>query len=156
MTDIIAPLPFILTNGTTADATQVMADLNEIRNDINVQVPLAIATQSAGVIIPQKIETSNYTTILSDSGKHIFHPSADVTARTWTIDSNANVPYPIGTVLTFANQHGAGVITIVITSDTMRFVGNGDTASRLLAADGIATILKTTATEWMINGVGIT
>lgn len=32
---IISPLPFTLTNGTTADATQVMADLNQIRNDVN-------------------------------------------------------------------------------------------------------------------------
>jgi hypothetical protein len=39
---IIAPLPFTLANGTTADADQVMADLNQIRNDVNVQVPAAI------------------------------------------------------------------------------------------------------------------
>lgn len=32
---IISPLPFALTNGTTADATQVMADLNQIRTDVN-------------------------------------------------------------------------------------------------------------------------
>lgn len=32
---IIAPLPFTLQNGTTADADQVMADLNQIRNDVN-------------------------------------------------------------------------------------------------------------------------
>lgn len=32
---IIAPLPFTLTNGTTADATQVMADLNAIANAVN-------------------------------------------------------------------------------------------------------------------------
>lgn len=38
MSDIIAPLPFDLTNNTTADADQVMADLNQIRNDINSKV----------------------------------------------------------------------------------------------------------------------
>lgn len=32
---IINPLPFNLQNGTTADATQVMADFNEILNDVN-------------------------------------------------------------------------------------------------------------------------
>ena len=47
MTDIISPLPFTLTNGTTADASQVMADLDQIRNDVNVQVPAAIATAVA-------------------------------------------------------------------------------------------------------------
>ncbi len=43
MTNIISPLPFTLTNGTTADASQVQADLDAIRNDVNVQVPLAIS-----------------------------------------------------------------------------------------------------------------
>lgn len=46
MTDIIAPLPFTLANGTTADASQVMADLNQIRSDVNFQVPIAIASGS--------------------------------------------------------------------------------------------------------------
>jgi protein-disulfide isomerase-like protein with CxxC motif len=32
---IIGTLPNTLTNGTTADATQVMADLNQIVNDVN-------------------------------------------------------------------------------------------------------------------------
>lgn len=32
---IIGPLPFTLTNGTTADASQVQADLDQIRNDVN-------------------------------------------------------------------------------------------------------------------------
>lgn len=32
---IIAQLPYTLTNGQTADASQVMADLNQIRNDVN-------------------------------------------------------------------------------------------------------------------------
>lgn len=32
---IISPLPFTLQNGTTADASEVMADLNQIRDDVN-------------------------------------------------------------------------------------------------------------------------
>lgn len=35
MTDIVPALPFTLTNGTTADATQVMANLNDIRDGVN-------------------------------------------------------------------------------------------------------------------------
>ena len=35
MTDIISPLPFNLTNGQVADASQVMADLQQIRGDVN-------------------------------------------------------------------------------------------------------------------------
>ena len=106
--------------------------------------------------ILQNSKSAAYTTVLSDDGKHIFHPSADTTARTWTIDSNANVPYNIGAAITFVNQNGAGVITIAIASDTLRLAGAGTTGSRTLAANGIATALKVAATEWIISGTGLT
>jgi hypothetical protein len=105
--------------------------------------------------IVQNSKSTAYTTVLSDAGKHIFHPSADTTARTWTIDSNANVAYPVGTAITFVNQHSAGVITLSITTDTMRLAGTGSTGSRTLAADGIATALKVATTEWLISGTGL-
>lgn len=107
-------------------------------------------------IIPQNSKSAAYTTVLSDSGKHILHPSADTTARTFTIDSNANVAYLIGTAITFVNQHSAGVVTIAITSDTLRLAGAGTTGSRSLAADGVATAIKVTSTEWIISGTGLT
>jgi hypothetical protein len=105
--------------------------------------------------IPQVSKSAAYTTVLTDGQKHIFHPSADTTARIWTIDSNANVAYPIGTAITFINQHSAGVVTIAITTDTMRLAGSGTTGSRTLAADGVATAIKVTATEWIISGTGL-
>jgi hypothetical protein len=58
--------------------------------------------------------------------------------------------------LTFINQHAAGVVTIAITSDTMRLAGAGTTGSRTLAADGIATAIKIASTEWLISGTGLT
>jgi hypothetical protein len=106
--------------------------------------------------IPQNSKSAAYTTVLLDAGKHILHPSADTTARTFTIDSNANVAYAIGTAITFVNQASAGVMTISITTDTMRLAGAGTTGSRTLAANGIATALKVTSTEWIISGTGLT
>jgi len=107
-------------------------------------------------VVSQNSQSANYTTVLGDAGKSIFHPAADTTARTWTIDSNANVPATVGTLITFVNQHGAGVITIAITTDTLRLAGTGTTGSRTLAADGIATAYKATSTEWLISGTGLT
>lgn len=106
--------------------------------------------------IPQNSKSAAYTTVLGDAGWHIYHPSADTTARTWTIDSNANVAYPIGTAITFVNDTSAGVITIAITSDTLVLAGTGSTGSRALAANGIATAIKVTSTRWQINGTGLT
>ena len=70
--------------------------------------------------------------------------------------ANSSVAYPIGTALTFVNQASAGVMTIAITTDTMRLAGAGTTGSRTLAANGIATAIKVTSTEWLISGTGLT
>jgi hypothetical protein len=105
--------------------------------------------------IPQNSQSAAYTTVLADQGKHLLHPSADTTARTFTIAANASVAYPLGTAITFVNQNGAGVLTIAIASDTMRVAGAGTTGSRTLAANGIATAIKIGTTEWLISGTGL-
>jgi len=103
--------------------------------------------------IPQNSQSANYTLVVTDAGKHIFHPSADTTARTFTIPANSSVAFAIGTAISFINQNGAGVITIAITApDVMRLSPTGLTGNRSLAANGTATCVKITATEWIISG----
>ena len=106
--------------------------------------------------IPQNIQNSAYTLVLADAGKHILHPSADTTARTFTIPANSSVAYPIGTTITIINQNGAGVVTIAINTDTLYLAGAGTTGSRTLAANGMATLIKITSTGWMCAGPGLT
>ncbi len=107
--------------------------------------------------IPQNSKSADYTTVLGDAGFHILHPTADSTARTFTIDSNAHVAYSIGTCITFVNEVSAGVLTIAITTDAMYLAGATNiTGNRTLTAVGIATALKITSTEWVISGVGLT
>lgn len=107
-------------------------------------------------VLPQNSQSAAYTLVLADSGKHILHPSADTTARTFTIPANSSVAFPVGTAVTFINQNAAGVVTIAITTDTMRLAGAGTTGSRTLAANGVATCIKLTSTEWIISGTGLT
>jgi hypothetical protein len=104
--------------------------------------------------LQQNSQSAAYTTVMADRNKHILHPTADNNARTFTIDSNANVPYPIGTTITFINQ--INTVTIAITSDTLTLAGAGTTGSRTLAANGIATAIKVSSTGWIINGTGLT
>ena len=114
-------------------------------------------TASIGYLdIPQVSQSANYTCVLSDSGKHIYHPGADTTARTFTIPANASVAYPVGTAIMFVNDSSAGVVTIAIDSDTLVLAGAGTTGSRSLAASGIATAIKMTSTRWMISGTNLT
>lgn len=106
--------------------------------------------------VPLTSRSADYTFILTDANLGTLHPTADTTARTFTIPANAAVPFPVGTVLAFCNQNGAGVISIAITSDVMRLAGAGTTGTRTLAANGTAVAWKITSTEWIIFGTGLT
>jgi len=108
---------------------------------------------AAPITVEQNSKSAAYTTVMSDANKHILHPTADNNARTFTIDSNANVPYPIGTTITFVNQ--INTVTIAITSNTLTLAGAGTTGSRTLAANGMATALKIGSTSWIISGTGL-
>ena len=105
--------------------------------------------------VPQNSQSTAYTLVLADAGKHIFHPASDNNARTFTIPANASVPYPLGTALTFVNMAVANV-TIAINSDTLLFSPSGTTGSRTLATNGIATCMKISSTQWLISGSGLT
>jgi hypothetical protein len=104
--------------------------------------------------VPQNSQSGNYGLVQTDSGKHILHPSGGGAGDTYTIPSNAAVPYDIGTVLTFVNRDSNSV-SIAITTDTMILAGTGSTGTRALAQNGIATAMKVAATEWLISGTGL-
>ena len=143
-------------SGTTTLA--VFANAGTTKLTINYDgsiVPNALTSMAPGYInIPQNSQSAAYTTVAADAGKHILHPASDNNARTFTIDSNANVAYPIGTTITFINQ--INTVTIAITSDTLTLMGAGSTGSRTLAANGIATAVKVASTSWIINGTNLT
>lgn len=153
---------FIQTLLDDAAASNARATLGAAVLGANTDITsLASTTTINGTVtgyreIPQNSQSAAYTLVAGDAGKHLFHPSADTTARVWTIPANASLALPIGTAVTFVNQVSAGVITIAITTDTMRLAGPGTTGSRTLAANGVATALKVTATEWIISGTGLT
>ena len=65
------------------------------------------------------------------------------------------MPWPIGTAITIVNQNSAGTLTLSAI-DTLRLSPTGATGTRTLTANGIATALKITTTEWIISGPGLT
>jgi hypothetical protein len=132
--------------------------------DLGNAADTTLSRASAGVIavegvnltanVPITSKSVAYTVVLGDANTAILHPTADNNARTFTIDSNANVAYPVGTQLCFINQ--INTVTIAITTDTLTMLGSGSTGSRTLAANGMATATKITSTSWVISGVGLT
>lgn len=138
--------------GTTDAQTLTNKTVDISANTVTVDGTNAVGFRN----IPQNSQSAAYTCVLSDAGKHIYHPSADTTARTFTIPANASVAYPLGTAITFINDTSAGAVTIAITTDTLVFAGAGTTGSRTLAANGMATAIKIGTTRWMISGTGLT
>ena len=107
-------------------------------------------------IVPQNSQSTSYTLVITDAGKHILHPSSDATSRTFTIPSNSSIPWSLGTAVTFVNEQAAGDISIAIDTDTMRWSPTGSTGTRTLTANGVATVLKIGSNNWLISGTGLT
>jgi hypothetical protein len=140
----------------TANNLSDLANAATARDNLGVEIGADVQAYDAQLssLVRQNSQSAAYTTVLADGGKHILHPAADNNARTFTIDSNANVAYPIGTAITFVNE--INTVTIAITSDTLTLAGTGTTGSRTLAANGLATALKVGTTKWVISGTGLT
>lgn len=155
-------LQMAIPGATTVDTR--LADIQAVKSAL-LQLDSSVATLDANGKLDQaqvpvtknvlvNAISAAYSTVADDAGKVILHPTADTTARTFTIPANAALAYEIGTVLTFINQHGAGAVTIAC-GDSMYLAGAGTTGNRLLAANGAATAVKITATEWFISGTGL-
>jgi len=113
-------------------------------------------TNGVGYInIPQNSQSAAYTLVAADAGKHIYHPSTDANARTFTIPANSSVAYPIGTPVTFINMTSQAV-TIACNSDTLTWAQGGGTGSRTLAQYGVANVVKVASTQWLLTGTNVT
>ena len=100
------------------------------------------------------IISQNATATATSEG--VIELSTDAESITGTATNRALTPATIGTAITFVNDTSAGALTIAITSDTLVLAPDGTTGSRTLAANGMATCIKMTATRWMISGSGLT
>lgn len=100
---------------------------------------------------PINAQPNDYTFVLADAGKTIYH--AHATPHTYTIPANGSVAYGTGTLITILNANGSGDITLAITTDTLRKgSGTAGTGSRTIPADSIAFIEKATSTVWYVGG----
>jgi hypothetical protein len=113
------------------------------------------STDNVGFMaVPQNGQTSNYTLVLADAGKHIFHASGAGASDTYTIPANSSVAFPLGTVLTFINRD-SNTVSIAINTDTLILGASSSTGTRSLLANGIATAVKVETTVWIITGTGL-
>lgn len=107
--------------------------------------------------IPQNTQNANYTLTLADAGKHIYRSPSDTPIRSWTIPTNASVPFPIGTAITFINNSPSLSVSIWPSSVAVDLIWspNGATGNRTLGAYAVATAIKVDTDTWMISGTGV-
>jgi hypothetical protein len=146
----------ISTSGVPSLTQPDISDLSSIGTGVATQLASAADGSSASGIgfrgVPQNLQSTNYTLVMADAGKHIYGTTG---TNTWTIPANSGVAFPIGTAVTFINLSGTAA-TIAITTDTLYLGGTGTTGSRTLAQFGVATAVKIDSTHWIISGPGLT
>lgn len=96
---------------------------------------------------------TTYTFVLTDSNNTLVTAS-NASAQTYSIPTNANVAYPIGSQINII-QIGAGQVTInAVTSGTTTVLSNGATpaAPKLRVQYSSATLLKVATDTWYVVG----
>ena len=104
--------------------------------------------------LPQNQQTSAYTLVLADMGKHIYATAANFNI---TIPANATTAFPIGTAITivvedqFHTLVPASGVTLVLAG-----TGGATTGTRTLAIGAVVTVLKVGTNRWFVSGAGVT
>jgi len=107
---------------------------------------------SAGIPVVLNNQTATYTVVLGDAYKLVTMSVAS--ANDFQIPTNANVAYPIGTVINVI-QIGAGQTTIqAVTSATTTISSTGATATapKLRAQYSAASCIKVATDTWYVVG----
>lgn len=130
-----------------AAASGANTDITALDQDVTVTATGTIAANTLGYRgLPQNSQTTGYTLVLADAGKHI-----SITTGGITIPANGVTAFPIGTTIVVYNNSGSGQ-TVGISTDTLRLAGTASTGNRTLAQRGLCTLVKVAATEWVVTG----
>ena len=144
-----------ITDGiTAAAAASTYAPINDaaLTGDTTIQDADATSYAAGYLDVPQALKTANYGLLLADRGKSVV---MNGTSLTLTIPANASVAFPIGTAIAIINLNATS-LTVAITTDTMTLVDSATTGSRTMSQNSMATLVKVSATAWLIGGLGVT
>ena len=131
-----------------------------ILRDCSKNIPYLVADSgaatglaySAGIAVVLNAQTATYTVVLGDAYKLVTMSVAG--ANDFQIPTNANVAFPVGTVINVI-QIGAGQTTIkAVTSGTTTISSTGATATtpKLRAQYSAASCIKVATDTWYVVG----
>lgn len=104
--------------------------------------------------VPMSAITAAYTFALADAGKGVC--KSVTSAITVTVPANAAVAFPVGTILTLANNASSGNLFVSGSAGvTLRLAGTTATGTRSIAPWGYATALQVATNVWLVSGPGV-
>jgi hypothetical protein len=137
------------TTATTASTANALSGAATIPESVGVTAGGTIASTTVGfrgVPASSQGQGSTITLALTDASKRVANTSGG-----WTIPANGSVAFPVDTTIVLHNNSGA-TQTVGITSDTLTWAGSTSTGTRTVQANGLATLIKTGTTSWLISG----
>ena len=132
-------------NTANSNTAYLQGALNTANTNIN----------AASQTVPQNAQTTNYTLVNSDAGKHLYYTqSANVNLY---IPWSSNASFANGTTIMVVSRttSSANVTVTPNTGVTMYLAGNTTSASRNVTTYGMATLIQVAANTWFINGTGV-
>jgi hypothetical protein len=140
-------------DNASADLTAVTAGTGITVTDSTGPIPTVAFDYRAGSAVTLNAQTATYTAVLADADQKVV--TMDVaTANDFLIPTNANVAFPIGTVINVI-QIGAGKTTIeAVTPGTTTISSTGATATapELRAQFSAASCIKVATDTWYVVG----
>jgi hypothetical protein len=97
--------------------------------------------------IPQNSQTTSYTLLATDQGKHI-----SITTGGVTVPSGV---FAVGDAVSIFNNSGSDQTITQGGSVTLRKAGSADTGNRTLKQYGVATVLCVASNTFAITGTGL-
>ena len=120
----------------------------------NVAINNAASASASANTVPQKATSTNYSLILTDTGKHLYY---ETSANNFLyIPDNGRVGWAVGTRIMIVSKMATGNVIVTPNANvSMYLAGNSTPISRNVNAFGVATLLNTGANTWFISGFGI-
>ncbi len=146
---------FIGTHASTVNGVRITASATILQGNAKLRLADGSEPDVGFRGAPINYQPNDYTFALTDAGKTVVH-NTGAPANTYIIPTMAAVALPLGSTIVVRNRQDSGVVTIApAVGVTLRQAGNTNTGNRSVAANGLVTLLKEVADEWVVSGAGL-
>jgi hypothetical protein len=104
---------------------------------------------------PQNAQSTGYTLVNSDSGKHVYYTGAANTITIPVDGATTGGDFEIGTIINVINNGTANINLSIASGGSLYYAGTTSTGTRVLQLKAISTVMKVAANTWFVSGSGL-